>query len=162
MAAATPESGPDPYAEAAAAGNLELVRRLEGNRKAAPAPPGAAGARYNVNAALIAAAKGGHLAVVEYLCGLPEGRGVDPSADDNAAIQCAAKNGHLAVVQYLCGLPGGRGVDPSANDNHAIQLAATYGQLAVVEYLCGLPEARGVDPSAKDNYAIRWAAANGH
>ena len=48
------------------------------------------------NAAIIEAAKNGHLKVVQYLATLP---GVDPAARDNTAIIQASVNGHLEVVR---------------------------------------------------------------
>ena len=85
--------------------------------------------------------------VVQYLCGLPPHRGVNPSGCNNLAIVKAASRGHVDVVRYLCELPPQRGVNPSTANNRAIKHAASNGHLEVVKYLCDLPLNRGVDPS---------------
>ena len=77
----------------------------------------------NDSEAIADAARNGHLPVVEYLCGLPEARGVDPAADNNFALREAARCNHPLVVEFLCGLPEARGVKPDSNDNEAIRHA---------------------------------------
>eukprot|EP00455_Lapot_gusevi_P043259 TRINITY_DN5235_c0_g1_i5.p1 TRINITY_DN5235_c0_g1~~TRINITY_DN5235_c0_g1_i5.p1 ORF type:complete len:317 (-),score=72.51 TRINITY_DN5235_c0_g1_i5:35-985(-) len=81
------------------------------------------------NQAIIAAARGGHLAMLHHLLALP---GVDVAAQSNEAVIRAAGNGHVAMVEHLLALPG---VDVTAKEQHAIIAAAANGHVAMVDRL---------------------------
>ena len=71
-------------------------------------------------------------AILEYLCGLPASRGVDPGANDNAPLMAAICANRLASVKFLCGLSHGVRV----TDSHRT-VATKYPLIA--RYLSLLP-----------------------
>ena len=102
----------------------------------------------------------------------PNGRRVDPTAEDNYAVRKASQNGHSAVVEALLAWEGdgdleGLKVDPTVKDNEAVLFASEYGRLEVVNALLawkgdGDPEGLKVDPTDGRNYAVREASRNGY
>ena len=68
------------------------------------------------NAALVAAAQGGHVDVVRYLCELPLWRGVGTTAREQALARAVTRQ-RTAVVRYLCELPRASGVRVSVIRN---------------------------------------------
>eukprot|EP00640_Fibrocapsa_japonica_P003992 CAMPEP_0113948310 /NCGR_PEP_ID=MMETSP1339-20121228/69712_1 /TAXON_ID=94617 /ORGANISM="Fibrocapsa japonica" /LENGTH=217 /DNA_ID=CAMNT_0000955323 /DNA_START=371 /DNA_END=1021 /DNA_ORIENTATION=+ /assembly_acc=CAM_ASM_000762 len=83
---------------------------------------------------LAAAARGGHLDIVEFLVG----QGVDLMASDKdstTALMEAANNGHLEVVRFI--LDRGADVDQASSKTEvtALWLAAGEGHTEVVHYL---------------------------
>ncbi len=134
------------------------------------------------NAALRAAARNGHLGVVNCLLGFPAVVGysswparlmsgwvnrllgvpkvVDITARENEALCLAASNGHLAVVNRLLEFPAVI-ESVTAFNNSALRGAAEKGRLAVVDRLLEFP-AVVENITAFDNYALCCAASNGH
>lgn len=97
---------------------------------------------FDVNAAVIAAAIGGHLEVLRYLVevGPTLGHNIDITAQNHFAMIQAAGNGHLDVLQYLIELE--RRQNPHIPDfmaykHLAICVAVENGHVAVVKYLIG-------------------------
>lgn len=130
---------------------------------------------YCKHKVVCAAAAGGHVPILEYLCvecdiccvqcmdaALVEAAvrghqcvvrylceaGASPCAHNNSALIYACAAGHVAVVRFLCELPLSRGVQPNVANNKPLLLAVKCGHLSIVRYLCELPLERGVDPSA--------------
>jgi ankyrin repeat protein len=83
--------------------------------------------RASDNYALSAAARSGHLEVVEYLVG----KGADVRASDDWALCGAAENGHLEVVKYLVS----QGVDVRTMSNYALRWARICNHNHVVDYI---------------------------
>lgn len=113
------------------------------------------------DAVLLAAAQGGHLALVTLMCAAESAPRLRAETR-HLALGVAARHGHGAVVQHLCSLPPERGANPATHGNAAVQDAAAEGHLDIVQYLCELPLARGVHPGANRNAALRRAVAQGH
>jgi hypothetical protein len=105
------------------------------------------------SAALVAAARAGHVAaVVRLLCA----SAADPARDAQSALVEAVTHHRAAVVHEL--LADAR-VDPCARAQWAIRTAARTGDVAIVRLL--LDDGR-VDPAADADEPLREAAANGH
>jgi len=102
--------------QAAVSGNLEIVKAEEIND-------------YIGNNEFIAAAREGHLNIVEYC--LDDHTILEMTdAQDMTALENAAKNGHLDVVKYLVD----RGAEINT-ENYPILLAGENGHLDVMKYL---------------------------
>lgn len=101
----------------------------------------------NKHAAFRAAAKGGHVAVVERLL---LDRRVNPGVYSNVALQDAAEHGHTVVCEKLLADPR---VNPAADHNRLIQWASANGHLAFVELLLADPR---VDPSDFAEGGTAW------
>jgi len=116
-------------------------------------------------AAVCAAAKQGHLDVIQTLCELlpPPHPPLpfDIAADHNAVFHAAVGSGRLALVRYLCDLPTACGVVPGGRGNEALFLAVENHDEDMVRLLCDLPLERGVDPAAWGNLVLGTAAASG-
>ncbi|KAJ3333186.1 hypothetical protein HDU76_010790 [Blyttiomyces sp. JEL0837] len=161
---------------AAESGHLGIVEELLGNDF---------GNELEGGAALYAASKQGHLAVVKVLLLSRSERTdllpgfVDASSHghadvvtyyhgfhgtgrfnaagwNNQAFILACNNGHHQVVRILVQV---NGIDPSARQNEPFKMACANGHTEVVKLLL---ETGAVDATADNNYAIRYAAANGH
>ena len=123
-----------------------------------------------IDTALVAAAKGGHLHIIEYLVSIganirdealieASGKGhlqvvkylkYSLASCENQCAFLAAKNGHLEVVKYF--------ISNGVNMSNYITYASEYGHLPVVKYLCE----SGANIHVNDNHAIQRAAINGH
>lgn len=183
--AVDPASGHTPLLAAVLAGNTTIVRLLAehvAGLRLAPAPRDAAavvattqalqvachrgepelaaacvraGARFDAAACLVAAARGGHPAMLDWVAqrGRCDG-GLAP------ALHEAAHQGHVAVVQWL--LDHGAPIDSSNSFAWtALHLAAYGGHQSVVELLLAAgAESRAV--CGQQRTAADWAEAAGH
>lgn len=135
---------PNLIIHAARDGNLQEVQRLIQQRDN----------RYTQDQkdlVLIAASRGGHLLIVEYL--LIEDR-KPPRANIHARqdnpLASAAYQGHLRVVEFLVN----HGADIHTQNDLPLVSAATNGYLSIVEFLIS----RGADIHAKNDRALVEAA----
>lgn len=104
----------------------------------------------DINCALRAAVKKGHMATVKFLIL----QGADITDKDNYAINKIAKNGYLSLLQFLIS----NTPDVSINYNFIIQLASKHGHLNIVRFLIS----RNVDFTINNNCSVRYAAEYGH
>ena len=102
--------------------------------------------------AVRAAARGGHLDVLELLLADPR---VDVHAQNDAPWCEAIDAGHLAVVRRLLEA----GVDPATQSQHAVRTAAVRGHADVLAELLQLPT---VDPTVDGNMPVLSASSGGH
>ena len=92
------------------------------------------------NVALWQAAELGHVAIVRFLCELPQDRGVDAAWQQNLPLRTAVRKGHADVVRYLCRLPANRGVDLAP----AVTWFIDHDDVELMRVLCDAGETRGV------------------
>lgn len=100
--------------------------------------------------ALRAAAKNGHLAIVQYL--VQNGANIH-HAERFGALPLSAAEGHLPVVQFLVS----QGADIHANNGHSLISAIVGGHLPVVEFFYQ----QGIDIFAENQYPLKIASRNG-
>lgn len=106
--------------------------------------------RHNVDFALVAAVRGGHLHIVEYLVS----KGANIRRNDDNALSIAAEHGRLDVVKYLVE----KGADIHSCKDHAFRDSCKQGHLNVVRYL----SENGANVHAADDWGLRFSCLNGH
>ncbi|KNC52582.1 uncharacterized protein AMSG_08444 [Thecamonas trahens ATCC 50062] len=127
-------------------GHVRVVQRVvEDGRGVADAT------RHNTG--LTAAARSGHLAVVELLV---DGGWADLGHSDCEAFRLATEAGQSHVVAWMLGRAE---VDPGARYSYALGMAASGGHADVVELL--LADGRS-NPGDDDSYCLVKAVLNGH
>lgn len=149
-----PERGCSPLTEAANLGDLDRVRRL----LADDSDP--AHAEF-LGPALVKAAAGGHVAVIDAI--FADAR-VDPAGrrapvyyfDHEWALQAACNNGHAAVVERLLPLPL---LHVSVSKNTLVLGAFECGHVAVVAKLLAN---KRFDPTAGEGIVLAKAVEGGH
>ena len=132
-----------PLGYAALAGNLALVRYFADETTALMC------SAYENEAALAAAARGGHLGIVRYLV---EDACIDVPADSAIPVSAAAKYGDLEVMRYLIESVG-FSVNSCEDNMCALLIAVNANHVDVVSYMI---EA-GADTSARECYTGQTA-----
>ena len=100
----------------------------------------------DMDCALVAASRAGHLPLVERLLAA----GANVHADGDEALLCASENGHVDVVECL--------LAAGATSNYALAVASEHGHLRVVERLLDA----GANVHALNDRALKIASSLGH
>jgi ankyrin repeat protein len=117
-----------------------------------------------IYSALLSAAEGGALNVIQYLVEKYERILLEVRDQGFHVARLAVKNGHLSVVRYLF---EAQSFDPTASNVHGdtlVLLAAQYGHLPVVQYLLEKYGLGMLNANERDSYykAMHLAAKGGH
>ncbi|KAL8660534.1 MAG: hypothetical protein Q9202_006457 [Teloschistes flavicans] len=117
-----------------------------------------------LDCSLVAAAAGGHLAVVERLLQAKADVNAEPAYNTGrTALQAAAEGGHLAVVDRLLQAKADVDAKPASYSSRtALQAAAEGGHLAVVERLLQAKADVNAKPAQHSGRTAFQAAAAGH
>ncbi|EGT53753.1 hypothetical protein CAEBREN_29354, partial [Caenorhabditis brenneri] len=124
-----------PIVEAAMEGRIEPVQFILAHCVNIP--------QEQLSRALISAAEGGHLEIVEEL--VRAGADLNFEQDERTAMMRAARNDHFEVVQFLVNKGASINFKSSKNDATALSLACSEGNMNIAQFLIR----NGGDPMLK-------------